>query len=63
MRTKITRAELVVSADRVAALTLVSGDLRAAGRVVGDLVLTPAADGVDGIEVRFADLLPPDPKP
>ena len=61
MRTEIARAELVVPGD-AAALETVVGDLRAAGRVVGDLVLTPAPDGADGVEVRVADLLPTPPK-
>jgi valyl-tRNA synthetase len=62
MRTEISHAELVVPSGRVAALETVVGDLRAAGRVVGDLVLVPAADDADGVEVRVADLLPTPPK-
>ena len=62
MRTEISHAELVIPADRAAALATVVGDLRAAGRVVGDLVLVPGPDDAEGVEVRVADLLPTPPK-
>jgi len=62
MRTKISRAELVVPRDWAAAIATVSGDLRAAGRVTGDLLLVPGPDGADGVEVRTADLAPAEPR-
>ena len=58
MRATIARAELVVPADQVAAIALVAADVKAAGRVTGELVLAPGPDGVDGVQVRFADLIP-----
>ncbi|RYV51736.1 valine--tRNA ligase [Pengzhenrongella frigida] len=63
MRTEIARAELVVPNGSATALETVAGDLRAAGRVVGDLVLVPGPDGGEGVEVRVAELLPTPPKP
>ncbi|QTE30480.1 valine--tRNA ligase [Pengzhenrongella sicca] len=62
MRTKISRAELVLPADQLDLVALAADDVRAAGRVEGELLLVPTADGADGVTVRFADLLPPEPK-
>ena len=62
MRTGLAGVELVVPAAWATAITCVSGDLRAAGRVIGDLVLVPGPDGTDSVEVRSAELVPAEPK-
>ncbi|NMR19623.1 valine--tRNA ligase [Cellulomonas fimi] len=62
MRTEISRAELVVPADAVAAVTSAESDVRAAGRVTGELSLVAAPEGAETIEVRLADLVPAEPK-
>ena len=61
MRTSISGVELVVPAAELASIALVEADLKAAGRVTGDLVLVPGPDTGDAITVRFAELLPPSP--
>ncbi|WP_147916439.1 valine--tRNA ligase [Ruania zhangjianzhongii] len=60
-RTEFASAELALAEANHAAVQSVLGDLRAAGRVAGELTLSAAADGADGVQVA-GELLPPPPK-
>ncbi|SED81513.1 valine--tRNA ligase [Ruania alba] len=60
-RAPFASAELVLPAGQRELLAAVVADLRAAGRVNGDLTLAEATDGAAGVQVR-GDLLPPEPK-
>ncbi|MFS3127877.1 valine--tRNA ligase [Nocardioides sp. Bht2] len=54
MKTELSRAEFVGSPAQVTAIGHAEGDLRNAGKVVGDFVLTPAEDAVEiSVSVEF----------
>ena len=60
-RTKFASAELVLAPGDHAHVAAVLADLRAAGGVAGELTLSAAEDGADGVRV-VGELLPAEPK-
>ena len=60
-RTEFAAAELVLAEADQAAVQSVLADLRAAGRVAGELTVRAAAEDADGVQVD-GELLPPPPK-
>ena len=60
-RTEFASAELVLAAADHAAVESVLDDLRAAGRVAGELTLASAPADAEGVQVT-GELLPPPPK-
>ena len=60
MRTEVSAASVTGPAERLALVDRALADLKAAGRIVGDVALTPREDGDDRLVVT-ADLVPAEP--
>ena len=61
MKAPLSRVEITGPPAQVAAVEQAASDLRASGRITGELVLTPSADA-EAISVT-AELAEPDPRP